>query len=109
LGLANIRGELLVCFSLSKLLGLPEVTEDQPKTRVTQRLLVIEHSGHRAVCPVDEVSGIARYHPRDLTSVPATVAKANSSYTRALLPWQDESVGLLDEELLLHTVNRNMT
>ena len=108
LGLANIRGELLACFSLSGVLGLTE-TESKPlKTRVSGRLLVIERDDGRAVCPVDEVCGIARFHPRDLTAVPATIAKSTSSYTRSLLSWSDKSVGLLDDELLLHTVKRNM-
>jgi chemotaxis-related protein WspD len=108
LGLANIRGELLACFSLSKILELEATEFNPPKTRVSGRLLVIERDGGRAVCPVDEVCGIARFHPRDLTTVPATIAKAASTYTRSLLSWADKSVGLLDDELLLHTVNRNM-
>ena len=109
LGLANIRGELLACFSLGRLLGLSEASElKSPKPRVTGRLLVIEREACHAVCPVEEVCGIARFHPRELTPVPATVAKAASSYTRSLLSWQDKSVGLLDDELLMHTVNRSM-
>lgn len=109
LGLANIRGELLACFSLNKVLGLTEATElNPPKTRVSGRLLVIERDGSRAVCPVDEVCGIARFHPRDLTPVPATIAKSTSSYTQSLLSWAEKSIGLLDDELLLHTVNRHM-
>jgi chemotaxis-related protein WspD len=109
LGLANIRGELLVCFSLHKLLRLGDAAEpEQPNTRKSGRLLVIQHESQRAVCPVDEVHGITRFHPRDLTPVPATLAKAAASYTRSLLSWADKSVGLLDHELLFRTVNRNL-
>jgi chemotaxis-related protein WspD len=109
LGLANIRGELLACFSLSQVLGLGEAVELKPlKARATERFLVIEHDSSRAVCPVDEVCGVLRFHPRDLIPVPATVAKATSTYTRSLLPWQGKALGLLDEELLLHTVDRDM-
>jgi chemotaxis-related protein WspD len=109
LGLANIRGELLACFSLRKVLGLEHAAEiKQQKHRASERLLVIQHGGNRAVCPVDEVCGIARFHPRDLTSVPATIAKATASYSRSVLCWQDKSVGLLDDQLLFHTVNRNL-
>jgi chemotaxis-related protein WspD len=109
LGLANIRGELLACFSLEKVLKLTEATEVKPfNTRVSGRLLVIQREGQRAVCPVDEVHGIVRFHPRDLTAVPAIIAKAAASYTRSLLSWADKSVGLLDDELLFHTVNRNL-
>jgi chemotaxis-related protein WspD len=109
LGLTNIRGELLACFSLRKVLGLEPAAELKPlKTRVSERLLVMQHDGHRAVCPVDEVHGIARFHPRDLMPVPATIAKATASYTRSVLSWADKSVGLLDDQLLFHTVNRNL-
>jgi chemotaxis-related protein WspD len=109
LGLANIRGELLACFSLEKVLRLGEATLLKPlNTRVSGRLLVIQHEGQRAVCPVDEVHGIVRFHPRDLAPAPATVTKATASYTRSLLSWADKSVGLLDDELLFHTVNRNL-
>jgi chemotaxis-related protein WspD len=109
LGLANIRGELLACFSIEKMLRLTEATGIKSlNTRVGGRLLVIQHGGQRAVCPVDEVHGIVRFHPRDLTPVPATIAKAAATYTRSLLSWADKPVGLLDDELLFHTVNRNL-
>jgi chemotaxis-related protein WspD len=110
LGLANIRGELLVCFSLQHVLGLEQATNlSQEKQRVAaETLLVIQQDGNRAVCPVNEILGLARFHPRDLTSVPTTVANAAATYTRSMLSWQKKSVGLLDEQLLFHTVNRSL-
>lgn len=110
LGLVNIRGELLACFSLQHILGLEQTTNlAQQKHHVAAgRLLVIQGEGSRAVCPVDEVLGLARFRPRDLAPVPATIAKAAATYTRSMLSWQQRSVGLLDEQLLLHTVNRSL-
>ena len=109
LGLANIRGELLACFSLHKVLGLEQNAElKQRNHRESGRLLVIQHEGSRAVCPVDEVYGIARFHPRHLTPVPVTITKASTSYARSILTWQNKSVGLLNDALLLLTVNRNL-
>jgi chemotaxis-related protein WspD len=110
LGLVNIRGELLVCFSLQELLGL-QVVGAPPEDRrrvLAARFLVLEAEGKRAVCAVDEVHGIARFHAGEVTPVPATIAKASVAYTRSVLAWQKQSVGLLDEQLLLHTVNRNL-
>jgi chemotaxis-related protein WspD len=78
------------------------------KHRASERLLVIQRDGQRAVCPVDEVHGIAHFHPRNLTAVPATIARAAAAYTRSILSWQQKSVGLLDDQLLFHTVNRNL-
>jgi chemotaxis-related protein WspD len=109
LGVANVRGELLACFSLYQALGLEGSTKpDNHNSRVAARLLVMQHRSHSAVCSVDEVCGIVRYHPRELTQVPATVGKAASTYTRSVLAWQDRFVGLLDAESLLSMLERNL-
>jgi len=57
---------------------------------------------------VDEVYGLHRFQARELQEVPATVAKATATYTRAILAWQNTSVGLLDGPLLLYTLNRSL-
>ena len=103
LGLASVHGELLICVSLGHLLGLEPSAEAHQSVRGTarQRLLVIRRDQVRAVCPVDEVHGIHRFHPRELKDVPTTVARAAATYSKALLSWRDRSVGLLDDELLV--------
>ena len=40
--------------------------------------------------------------------VPATAAKAAATYATALLSWRQKSVGLLDPQLLFHTINRSL-
>ncbi|MBI3900007.1 MAG: purine-binding chemotaxis protein CheW [Gammaproteobacteria bacterium] len=105
LGLANVRGELLICVALDQTLGLEVVAESK---RERQRLLVTSHEGNRLAFPVDEVHGTHRFHPQELMSVPATVAKATATYTKAILPWQQKSVGLLDHQLLFYTLNRGL-
>ena len=37
-----------------------------------------------------------------------TVGKAATTYTRSMLSWQQHLVGLLNEQLLLQTFNRNL-
>jgi chemotaxis-related protein WspD len=110
LGLANVRGELLVCVALELVLGLergaPPTRERQRKAH--PRLLVVRRDGGRAVFPVDEVSGTHRVHARDLGEAPATVAKAAARHTRTILSWHQKSVGLLDEDLLLSALDRGM-
>jgi chemotaxis-related protein WspD len=110
LGLASVRGELLVCVSLGHVLGAePLATSDgELRRKGYRRLLVIRREGVRVVCPVDEVHGIHRFHPRELTAVPTTVAKATITYSTALLPWQGHSVGLLDDQLLFYTLKRSL-
>lgn len=109
-GLANIRGELLICISLRHVLGLEAAVEPSPEKHdvVGSRLLVIQREGNRAACPVDEVHGIQRFSPHDLGRVPATVAKAAATYTQAVLSWRERPVGLLDDQLLFHTINRSI-
>ena len=110
LGLTNIRGELQVCVSLPRILGIAPLAAPKPEGHRAPdpRFLVIEREGSCAVCPVDEIHGIVRCQPKDLLPVPATVAKASATYTRALWVWKNQSAGLLDEQLLFHTINRSL-
>ncbi|MEP7313011.1 MAG: chemotaxis protein CheW [Pseudomonadota bacterium] len=111
LGLANIRGELLACFALQQVLGLEQVAAEAGPDRqraVAARFLVLQLDAHRAVCPVDEVHGIARFQVGEVKPAPATVSRATVAYTRSVLSWQTRTVGLLDEQLLFHTLNRSL-
>lgn len=114
LGLVNVRGELLVCASLGGILSLESVSpaKDSPageeQRHSVPRLLVVIRNGVRIAFPVDEVHGTHRYHPRELKDVPATVAKAAATYIKAVLPYDGRTVGLLDDELLFHSVNHNL-
>jgi chemotaxis-related protein WspD len=107
-GLANIRGELLVCVSLHELLRVQASPDGEAPERETARLLVIQRDGMRAVCPVDEVHGIERILEKDLGPVPATVKGADATYTRALMTWRTHTVGVLDEQAVFHGVNRSV-
>lgn len=111
LGLVNMRGELLICVSLARLLGLDTSTatrHDQPHA-VPSRLLVVRYLGARTVFPADEVHGIHRFHASELREPPATVTHASNRYTQHILPWRDHSVGVLDDELLCHAFNRSLS
>jgi chemotaxis-related protein WspD len=110
LGLASVRGELLVCVSLSHVVAGEPLAAAKHGSGATayRRLLVIRREAVRLVCPVDEVHGIHRFHPRELKGVPTTVAKATVTYSTALLPWQGHSVGTLDDQLLFYTLKRSL-
>jgi chemotaxis-related protein WspD len=43
-----------------------------------------------------------------LKEVPETVARSAATYSKALLPWHEHSVGLLDDELLFHSLKRSV-
>jgi len=108
LGVANIRGELLVCLSLQEMLSVQTPAVAEKGQSAAGRFLVIQRDRTRAVCPVDEVHGIERVLERDLGPTPATVRGSAATYTRALLTWKTHTVGLLDEQVLFQAVNRSV-
>jgi chemotaxis-related protein WspD len=109
LGLANIRGELLLCVSVGRLLGLDHGASPEKLRTFYDRLLVVVWEGKRLVFPADEVHGIHRVVPENLTPPPTTIAKAASTFTHGLFAWQQTLVGLLDPESLFATLNRSLS
>jgi chemotaxis-related protein WspD len=112
LGLANVRGGLLVCVSLAAILGVTAQPETSTKRArrgaAARRLLVARTEGGAVVFPVDEVYGVERFLPRDRREVPTTVAQAQVTYTQALLSLGERTVGLLDEQRLFNRVGRSL-
>ena len=109
LGLVNVRGELLICVSLGRLLGLDRTPPRETLRTTYDRLLVAKWDGHRFVFPADEVRGIHRFQTPELQEPPATLAKSKLSYTQGILYWQGQAVGLLDADLLFSSLNRSLT
>jgi chemotaxis-related protein WspD len=108
LGLVNFRGELLICVSLAKLLGISDENPPQKLWKPDDRLMVVEWQGSFLAFPVDEIHGVHRYHPDELKDIPATLGKSASAFTHGILPWQSRMVGCLDEERLFTTLNRSL-
>ncbi|MBW8830765.1 MAG: purine-binding chemotaxis protein CheW [Burkholderiales bacterium] len=112
-GVANVRGELLVCVSLGSVLGLVGMAQVAETGHALQhlalrRLVVIGLDGQRLGFAVDEMRGIARFDPTALKAVPATVARATATYSKAILAWKEHMVGVLDEQLLFYTLERSL-
>jgi chemotaxis-related protein WspD len=108
-GLVNIRGELLICVSLGRLLGLEKISSRQTIRTTYDRLLVGNWEGSRLVFPVDEVHGTHRFEASEVHEPPATVAKSRGSYTQGVFAWQQKSVGLLEPSLLFSALNRSLS
>jgi chemotaxis-related protein WspD len=109
LGLVNVRGELLICVSLGRLLGLdPHAPPDKPRAAY-DRLLVANWDGSRLVFPVDEVFGTHRFQSQELKEPPATVAKAALTYTQGVFAWRERTVGYLNADSLMAALNRSLT
>ena len=44
----------------------------------------------------------------DLRAVPATLAVSRRAYTHGLLPWKDRTIGWLDEEFILYSIEKGL-
>jgi chemotaxis-related protein WspD len=66
LGLANVRGGLLLCFSLSRLLRIAEVR----RGAWGDRLLVLSWHNSHLGCPVDEILGVSRFRSDQIRPAP---------------------------------------
>ena len=106
LGLTNVHGELQLCFSLKALTG----NEDVEQTDESEaKMLVIQSVGECWVFPVDQVLGVFRCNEGDEQNVPVTVSKASGTFTKKVIIYDQREVGLLDDELLIYTLQRRIS
>jgi chemotaxis-related protein WspD len=103
-GVVNVRGELLLCVSLPFVLGLAVADGGA----ATARHAVVGRGAERFVFVAEEIAGLHRYADQAVGPVPATLAHAQAVHTRGILAWRDRPVGLLDDGLLFHSVNRGL-
>lgn len=109
LGVVNVHGALVVCLSLGAVLGLDASPSGATERQFERARMVILRQGDlRAACPVDEVSGIHRVEPGSLLETPTALAGARACVTRV---WTrtDDTVGVLDETLLVQAIRRSLT
>lgn len=105
-GIVNVRGQLQLCVSAQRLLGIEAAPAPEPAGDGVDesRLLVIERPGQagvdRWVFRVDAVAGVHRVDRARLRAVPDTVSQSGARYCRALFDWGDSVVGILDEARL---------
>jgi chemotaxis-related protein WspD len=107
LGLVNVRGELRLCVSLARLLGLDQSHLHATQGRVYDRLLVARWHGQHFVFPTEEVCGLHRFQTQEVAALPTTLAHSRS-YTTGILHWQGRTVGLLDPDLVFANLNRSL-
>lgn len=98
-GVVNVRGELVPCFSLERVIG-SEPTAGVVKTR---RLFVAGQGARRLVFVVDEVHGVLRYDAAKLLAAPGRL-----KHVKNLLVWGGHTVGLLDAEILWTSLERSL-
>lgn len=104
LGLVNVHGQLQLCASLHKVLGLAETTTRSP----TKRLVVTRREQEHWVFPVDEVFNAVGFNRDDVRAAPVTVTAALGSHTRGVVDWMDKKVGYLSIESLYAALRRTL-
>lgn len=97
-GLANISGELLVCYSLDAILGLRKHDKDGTKTQTKsfRRFMVTKAGGCRYVFSVDEVRGMSRYDPATLKQPPATISDTSRKYIVGTFELDSQEITAID-------------
>jgi chemotaxis-related protein WspD len=109
LGVANVRGELLVSVSLARLLGIePQAPVVGSAERARARLLVLRRGASRFAVPVEDVHGTERVPRHELIATPATLSRAGRVFTRQVLRWANKAVGCLDHELVFDELERQI-
>ncbi|HBA85098.1 MAG TPA: hypothetical protein DCZ95_13495 [Verrucomicrobia bacterium] len=107
LGLANVDGELLLCASLTGLLGLEPAPVVKDAANSTGRLMVVGQ-GERWAFPVDEVDAICHVSLSVMTPPPATLTKSVQSFTKQLFEHNKNAVALLDEKRMMEALKKSV-
>lgn len=103
-GLCNIRGELVLCADLRRLLGLPahDNAETSGDTGAdARRMVVIGPAGASWVFEVDALIGVERIDPQSLRLPPMTVEHALGACVAGLTEIAGAGVSVLDGERVL--------
>ncbi|MDM8540132.1 chemotaxis protein CheW [Desulfococcaceae bacterium HSG9] len=108
MGVINVHGEIQLCVSLQKLLGIEELKNHQFQRNVYQRMIMVNSESGYWVFPADEIYGIVRIHPQIFQNAPVTVSKDKAAFTKALFQWNDKEVAFLDDELLFYYLNKSV-
>jgi chemotaxis-related protein WspD len=108
LGLANIRGELLICVSLAHFLELENTVSREILKASYHRLLTVSWQGERCAFPVHQVYGPYRFPAQQLNNSHKTTARSNSAFIPNLIRWQQRTVGLLNAQALFPALNRKL-
>ena len=93
-GIVSLQGQVQLCVSLHGLLGVTATPSSAPR-------LVVVRDADRAetwVFTADEVVGVRRVPRSKWRNVPSTLINPAVGFSQAVLSWNGQSIGLLDEQ-----------
>lgn len=97
LGIINVRGQIRLCFSLRKILGVTkEIDSNQVAGNAIQRNIVVQFEEDSYVFPVDEIQGVYRYEKQEMQAIPTAVNAGISESVDGILRLADKHVSCLN-------------
>ncbi len=112
LGVVNIRGQLRMCASLAGLMkveGGKRSRSQEEAGHVFPRMVMLADTRGAWVFPVDEVVGVLRFMPEDLSLAPVTVSRAHNAMTKGVIRWEGRQLDYIDPKLLFAALHRSLT
>lgn len=97
-GVCNVRGELVLCADLRRMLGMPEREATETDSL---RTVVVGPASAAWAFEVDALHGIGRVSPSTLASAPLTVEHSLGAFVAGLAEVDDRPVTVLDGERIL--------
>lgn len=108
LGIVNLRGQLLVCFSMHKLLGIKEEKTNKLKHYKIDfhypRLGAISDENMFLTFPIDEVDGIYSIDLSQMSNIPITIANSQENYLKGAIKWNEKKIYIINEEILFQNL-----
>jgi chemotaxis-related protein WspD len=111
-GICNIRGELVLCADLRRLLGLSAADADDREHHADadpRRMIVIGPADASWVFEVEALVGIERIDPSTLRSPPVTVEYALADFVTGLADLDVGCVTILDDKRVLKGLEAGLT
>lgn len=102
LGVCNVRGALVPCVSLQRLLGLAD--EAAPNEADKPQMLILDAPGGPLVAPVSQIDGVHAIPTRLLGAPSRDSALPVSRLAAGVLQWQGRSITWLDERALIQAM-----
>lgn len=109
LGITNVQGNLLITISMQNLLGIPDTEQVSPDHHGYTRNIVFGNKKEIFVFPVEEIYGLIHLKPGKIESTPISISKSPKNFFSGIFTLPDNalSIGLLDEKLIINSLNEN--